>query len=168
MQTFISLSRNKTDGRDFLMEEIIQKIADRELRAQFERVASFHGYLAGCTIGNKGLKIKDYGKMAATVSLRGPPGGLVKAVRIVLDPAKTAKYHRLHAWFMKTCKVPHPEDRLKYPMKRVGDSFGRISWDEVLDLVAQGLSRNIRKHGPKSLGFLASSRCNNEENSPAE
>jgi formate dehydrogenase alpha subunit len=60
-------------------------------------------------------------------------------------------------------EVLHHEDRLKYPMKRVGDEFVRISWDEALDLVAQGLSRNIRKHGPKSLGFLASSRCNNEE-----
>ncbi len=61
-------------------------------------------------------------------------------------------------------EVLHHEDRLKYPMKRVGDEFVRISWDEALDLVAQGLSRNIRKHGPTSLGFLASSRCNNEEN----
>ncbi len=61
-------------------------------------------------------------------------------------------------------EVLHHEDRLKYPMKRVGDGFVRISWDEALDLVAQGLARNIRKHGPKSLGFLASSRCNNEEN----
>ncbi|VVB71288.1 Formate dehydrogenase subunit alpha [uncultured archaeon] len=56
------------------------------------------------------------------------------------------------------------EERLKYPMKKLGDGFVRITWDEALDLVAQGLSRNIRKHGPGSLGFLASSRCNNEEN----
>jgi len=65
--------------------------------------------LAGCTIGNKGMKIKDHGKMAATISKRGPAGSRVKAVRIMLDPAKTAQYPRLHAWFMKTCKVPHPE-----------------------------------------------------------
>ncbi|MGA9097558.1 MAG: FmdE family protein, partial [Methanotrichaceae archaeon] len=65
--------------------------------------------LAGCTIGNKGMKIKDHGKMAATISKRGPLGSRVKAVRITLDPAKTARYPRLHAWFMKTCKVPHPE-----------------------------------------------------------
>ncbi|NPV61570.1 MAG: formate dehydrogenase subunit alpha [Methanotrichaceae archaeon] len=56
------------------------------------------------------------------------------------------------------------EERLKYPLKRAGDTFVRISWDEALDLVAEGLSRNLKKHGPKSLGFLASSRCNNEEN----
>jgi len=56
------------------------------------------------------------------------------------------------------------EDRLRYPLKRVGDEWRRISWDEALDLVAQGLMRTIKAHGPKSVGFLASSRCNNEEN----
>lgn len=56
------------------------------------------------------------------------------------------------------------EERLTYPMKRVGEDFVRVSWDEALDLVAQGLARNIRRHGPGALGLLASSRCNNEEN----
>lgn len=65
--------------------------------------------LAGSTIGNKGLKIRDFGKMAVTISRRGPAGSQVKSVRIMLDPAKTAQYPRLHAWFMKTAKVPHSE-----------------------------------------------------------
>lgn len=56
------------------------------------------------------------------------------------------------------------EERLRYPLKRVGDEWLRISWDEALDLVAQELGRVIEGHGPKSIGFLASSRCNNEEN----
>lgn len=65
--------------------------------------------LAGCTIGNKGLKVLDYGKMAATVTKRGPAGSKIKAVRVVLDPSKTKEYPRLHAWYMKTAKVPHSE-----------------------------------------------------------
>ncbi|MFB3765121.1 MAG: formate dehydrogenase subunit alpha [Methanotrichaceae archaeon] len=60
-------------------------------------------------------------------------------------------------------EVLNHEERLRYPMKRVGEDFVRISWDEALDLVAAGIARNIKKYGPKSLGFLASSRCNNEE-----
>lgn len=60
-------------------------------------------------------------------------------------------------------EVLNHEERLKYPLKKSGDGFVRISWDEALDLVAQGLGRCIKKYGPKSLGFLASSRCNNEE-----
>ena len=55
-------------------------------------------------------------------------------------------------------------DRLRYPLKRRGGEFVRISWEEALDLAAEGLARNARVNGPRSLGFLASSRCNNEEN----
>jgi formylmethanofuran dehydrogenase subunit E len=65
--------------------------------------------LAGCTIGNKGLKIKDHGKMAVSVTKRAPAGSRVRGVRIMLDPAKTVKYPRLHAWFMKLEKVSHSE-----------------------------------------------------------
>lgn len=61
-------------------------------------------------------------------------------------------------------EVLNHEERLKYPTKKVGDDFVRITWEEALNLVAEGLARNIKRHGPKSLGFLASSRCNNEEN----
>ncbi len=155
------------------MKEILENIADPEVRAQVERVAPFHGYLstgafagiqmlnlarrilcidaderlfvicetynclpdpfqilAGCTIGNKGLKIIDHGKMAATISKRGPAGSRVKAIRIMLDPAKTARYPRLHSWFMKTCKVPHPE--AVSILLEAGESV--YSW-EILDLV---------------------------------
>ncbi len=66
--------------------------------------------LAGCTIGNKKLKIKDYGKMAVVVNKTAPEGQrLIRSVRIVLDPAKTARYSRLHAWYMKTEKISHEE-----------------------------------------------------------
>ncbi|MDD5615507.1 MAG: FmdE family protein [Candidatus Methanoperedens sp.] len=66
--------------------------------------------LAGCTIGNKKLKIKDHGKMAVVVNKKSQDNQkLVRSVRIVLDPAETAQYPRLHEWYMKTGKVPHEE-----------------------------------------------------------
>jgi formylmethanofuran dehydrogenase subunit E len=66
--------------------------------------------LAGCTIGNKKLKIRDFGKMAVVVNKRAKDDQmLVRSVRIVLDPAKTAKYPRFHEWYMNTGKVPHEE-----------------------------------------------------------
>ena len=66
--------------------------------------------LGGCTIGNRGLRIEDRGKMAATISRRAPGGATrVEGVRVVLDPAKTASYPRLHSWYMNTEKVPHEE-----------------------------------------------------------
>lgn len=66
--------------------------------------------LAGCTIGNKKLKIRDYGKMAVAINKMAKDDRMpIRSVRIVLDPEKTAKYARLHEWYMKTGKVPHEE-----------------------------------------------------------
>ncbi|BDZ70317.1 FmdE family protein [Methanobacterium petrolearium] len=66
--------------------------------------------LHGCTVGNKGLKILDYDKMAVTINKGAKPGETnVKGVRIFLDPAKTAKYPVFHAWYMNERKVPHEE-----------------------------------------------------------
>lgn len=66
--------------------------------------------LAGCTIGNKKLKVKDHGKMAVVVNKKAQDGQkIVRSVRIVLDPEKTAQYPRLHKWYMNAGKVPHEE-----------------------------------------------------------
>lgn len=65
--------------------------------------------LAGATIGNRGLMIRDTGKMAVTITRHTPPGERAPGVRIILDPAKTRKFDRLHAWYMNTEKVPHRE-----------------------------------------------------------
>ena len=51
-------------------------------------------------------------------------------------------------------RVYHP-DRLKYPMKRVGErgdgEFERISWDEALDTVAEELQRIKDEYGPEAM-----------------
>jgi formylmethanofuran dehydrogenase subunit E len=53
--------------------------------------------LAGCTIGNKKLRIRDFGKMAVVVNKKGKDmHKLVRSIRIVFDPARTAQYPRLH------------------------------------------------------------------------
>jgi formylmethanofuran dehydrogenase subunit E len=66
--------------------------------------------LAGATIGNGGLKIKNLGKMAVTVNKQAPEGVQgIKGVRIILDPEKTKDYPKLHAWFLNTEKLPHEE-----------------------------------------------------------
>lgn len=66
--------------------------------------------LCSCSVGNKGLKIVDYGKLAVTINKAAKPGEeSVKGLRIFLDPEKTAKYPVLHAWYMNERKVPHEE-----------------------------------------------------------
>lgn len=66
-------------------------------------------YLAGCTIGNKGLVIEDTGKMSVTITKHTPTNQDAPGVRIILDANKTKHYPRLHAWYMKTGKMGHDD-----------------------------------------------------------
>jgi len=49
--------------------------------------------------------------------------------------------------------------RLKYPLKRVGEKgegkFERITWDEALDIIAGKLNEQKEKYGPESLAILS-------------
>lgn len=64
--------------------------------------------LAGATVGNNRLKVKDLGKMAVIVNKQAPEGGQnIRGVRILLDPKKTKDYPKLHAWYMNLEKLPH-------------------------------------------------------------
>jgi len=66
--------------------------------------------LGGATIGNKGLRITDCGKMAVVINRHVPADvSSARGVRIYLDPDKTQKYPRLHAWYLNTQKVSHKE-----------------------------------------------------------
>ena len=57
--------------------------------------------------------------------------------------------------------------RLKYPLKRVGEKgegkFERISWDEALDIIVARLKEQKTKYGPESLAILSPQRRNYSE-----
>ena len=60
--------------------------------------------------------------------------------------AKVARYNE---------RVHHP-DRLKTPMRRVGEkgdpsAFEPMSWDDAMDAVAEGLTKAIERHGPETV-----------------
>ena len=48
----------------------------------------------------------------------------------------------------------HNADRLKYPLKRVGSSFERISWDQAIDEIAAKLKSIISQHGPHCFAYM--------------
>lgn len=56
------------------------------------------------------------------------------------------------------------EERLKKPLIRKGDEFVEATWDEALNLVATKLGAIKEEHGADSIGYIASSKCSNEEN----
>jgi formate dehydrogenase major subunit len=54
-------------------------------------------------------------------------------------------------------------DRLTSPLIREGDTFRKATWEEALKLVASRFTAIRAEHGPDALGFIASSKCTNEE-----
>jgi formate dehydrogenase major subunit len=56
------------------------------------------------------------------------------------------------------------EERLTTPLIRKGDKFIEATWDEALSLVATNLTDMKESHGPDALGYIASSKCTNEDN----
>jgi anaerobic selenocysteine-containing dehydrogenase len=45
-------------------------------------------------------------------------------------------------------------ERLKFPLKHVGDRFERISWKQALDEIAAKLNEIHGAHGPRSIAFM--------------
>jgi len=95
----------------------------------------------GSTVGNKGLKILDYDKIAVTINKIAKPGQThVKGVRIFLDPEKTVEYPALHAWYMNERKVPH-EEAISELIKAGDDVY---TWDFVDISVPVKAKKDVR------------------------
>lgn len=56
---------------------------------------------------------------------------------------------------IECAKLPYIENRIKYPLKRVGErgegKFERISWDQAMDEVGNKLNEIKEKYGPESV-----------------
>lgn len=50
----------------------------------------------------------------------------------------------------------HNADRLYHPLKRVGNDFEEISWEQATGEIAERLKRILGKHGPRSLAAILS------------
>ncbi|MFZ5573166.1 MAG: molybdopterin-dependent oxidoreductase [Thermodesulfobacteriota bacterium] len=56
------------------------------------------------------------------------------------------------------------ERRLVHPLIRRNGTLEAVSWDDALRETAQRLLALKERHGPRSIAFLGSSKCTNEEN----
>ena len=55
---------------------------------------------------------------------------------------------------MNIANHQHNADRLKHPLKRVGDRFERISWDQAIGEIAAKLRDIVGRYGPKSFAYM--------------
>ncbi len=57
----------------------------------------------------------------------------------------------------------HGERRLKYPMKLVGGKWQRMSWDDAINEIGDGMLKIREESGPDSVYWLGSAKHNNEQ-----
>ena len=55
---------------------------------------------------------------------------------------------------MKVAYHQHNADRVLYPLKKVGNEFERISWDQAITEIAAKLKVILEQHGPRSLASV--------------
>lgn len=57
----------------------------------------------------------------------------------------------------------HGERRLKYPMKLVGGKWKRLSWDDAINEIGDGMLKIRQQSGPDSVYWLGSAKHSNEQ-----
>jgi len=60
-------------------------------------------------------------------------------------------------------EAAHGERRLKYPMKKEGGEWKRISWEQAIDEIGDGMMDIRKESGPDSVYWLGSAKFNNEQ-----
>ena len=58
---------------------------------------------------------------------------------------------------MKILKYQYPKGRLTAPLKRVGDGFQAISWEQATEEIAAKMRSLVDAHGPKCLAYMGAS-----------
>jgi anaerobic selenocysteine-containing dehydrogenase len=48
----------------------------------------------------------------------------------------------------------HHDERLTHPLKKVGDKFEQISWDQAIEEIADKLKSILEQHGPQSIAYM--------------
>ncbi|MFC5447684.1 formate dehydrogenase subunit alpha [Paenibacillus aestuarii] len=56
------------------------------------------------------------------------------------------------------------EERLTKPLLRQGDKFVEATWEEALSFITGKMKAIKNEYGPDAIGYIASSKCSNEEN----
>ena len=51
----------------------------------------------------------------------------------------------------------YPKDRLSEPLKRIGERFVPISWEQAIDQIADEIKRLVNAHGPRCLAYMGGS-----------
>jgi anaerobic selenocysteine-containing dehydrogenase len=74
-----------------------------------------------------------------------------KVIKVEGDPDSPLSYGTLCSKGLAVTQLAYHPDRILYPMKKDGDGWQRITWDEALDTVAGRFNAVIEKYGAESI-----------------
>lgn len=84
-----------------------------------------------------------------------------KIVKTSMAPHADPKYNRICLRGLSHVQRIYSEDRIKYPMRRVGergeDQWERISWDEATTIITDKWKETQEQYGKQAVSFLANS-----------
>lgn len=144
----------QTDRRDFIkcaaMTAVASAAGGPMMADAFQAGGDIAWHKSVCRFCGTGCGVVLGMKEGRLVALRGDPKhpttkGLVCAKALFLP------------------KIVYSPDRLKHPMKRNGNGYERISWDEAMNLMADKFAEAIKEHGPDSAAYYGSGQALSEE-----
>lgn len=74
-----------------------------------------------------------------------------KVEKVEGDPDSPISHGTMCAKGLAVTQLVYHPDRVLHPMKRNGNGWERISWDEALDTIAEKFNEVIEKHGPEAI-----------------
>jgi anaerobic selenocysteine-containing dehydrogenase len=74
-----------------------------------------------------------------------------RVIKVEGDPDSPLSYGTLCSKGLAVTQMAYHPDRILYPMKKDGDGWQRITWDEALDTVAGRFNAVIEKYGAESI-----------------
>lgn len=96
----------------------------------------------GCNYCAMSCNLEAYVENDHILDIRPDEKGKINAVPYCCRKGRGIKYFQ-----------ENPE-RLNYPMKRVGDHYERISWDQAYREIAEKANDILKKYGPKSFALV--------------
>lgn len=87
------------------------------------------------------------------VHVEGDPGGHERVTRIEGDPEDVMSRGYICPKGTALKDLHEDPERLRQPVKRVGDGFEACSWDEAFAIVGENLRRIRREHGRDAIGM---------------
>jgi len=110
-----------------------------------EKIKGAKKFITGCMWCQAGCTMIVYIKNGKIVHITGNPDDPVTKGGLCVKP-------------FGSIEILNSPYRLKYPLKKHGNKYVRVSWKEILDEIADKLKLIKNKYGSESLGIWASGR----------